>query len=330
MPAVAVIVRTKDRPVFLRRALRSITGQTLADWECVIVNDGGDPSVVEELIADLGDEYRDRVTATHHDESRGRWVSANAGVMATSAPLLTIHDDDDSWHPEFLQRASEYLNDNQHADGAVSRVEIVWEKFVGSNVEETGREMFQGHLHDVTLADTLLFNRFVPIGLLYRRALHEELGLYDDSLPVVGDWSFYLKVLARGPLPYLAAEPYAYWHQRAEDTSAHGNSVVAEGSAHERHDWLIRDAALREYVAENGLGLVLYLTKFIDRRFVDVENGIRGEIERARAELVELHEQSGREMVAQHDRTRHETQGLITGLFRRTKRRFRGGPDENE
>lgn len=288
MPAVAIVVRTKDRPLFLGRALRSILGQTFEDWECVVVNDGGDVDMVERVLREVQDQTRGRVRAVHHEISRGRWVSANVGVMATSAPLLTIHDDDDTWHPEFLQRTTQYLGEHPQDDGVVSRVEIVWERWVGERAEVERREVFQEGLHDVTLADTLLFNRFVPIGLLYRRSLHEELGLYDESLPVVGDWSFYLKVLSRGPLSYLAAEPYAYWHQRSGDQGTHGNSVIAEGGAHERHDWLIRDAALREHVAEHGLGLVLYLTKFIDRRFVEVENGIRDEVRRSRVEVESL------------------------------------------
>lgn len=308
MPAVAVVVRTKDRPLFLRRALQSIAGQTFADWECVIVNDGGDRAPVEELVAGLETQHRDRVRIIHHDAPRGRWVSANAGVLATSAPLLVLHDDDDSWHREFLERAHGYLTEHAEADGVVSRIEIVWETVSGEGFDVVGREVFQSHLHDVTLSDTLLFNRFVPIGFLYRRSLHEELGLYDDELPVVGDWSFYLRVLSRGPLSYLDDAPLVHWHQRAGEGGVHGNSVTGESAAHARYDALIRDEALRAHVAEHGLGLVLYLTKFIDRRFVEVENGIRGEL------------------VAQHDRTRHETQGLVTGLLRRAKRRWRGTP----
>ena len=54
---------------------------------------------------------------------------------------------------------------------------------------------------------------------------------------------------------------------------------------HRATDARLRDAALRDYVADNGLGLVLYLTKFIDQRFVDVENGIRAEIREAEDRL---------------------------------------------
>jgi glycosyltransferase involved in cell wall biosynthesis len=312
VPAVAIVVRTQNRPLLLERALVSITGQSLVDWECVIVNDGGAREPVEALIASLPESYQRRVRAVHHEEARGRWVSANAGLLATSAPLLTLHDDDDTWHPQFLERAHDHLAEHPGADGVVSRVEIVWERFVDDHLEETSREIFQEQLHDVTLADTLLFNRFVPIGLVYRRSLHQELGLYDDSLPVVGDWSFYLKVLQRGPLSYLPGPPLAFWHQRTGDAGAHGNSVIAEGSAHERHDWLIRDEALREHVAEHGLGLVLYLTKFIDRRFVDVEDGIRDEVRQAREEMVRLHEQ-----------TRNRPRRFAGAVVRRARRRLR-------
>ncbi|MGW9112806.1 glycosyltransferase family 2 protein [Microbacterium sp. NPDC055683] len=284
-PVVGIVVRTKDRPDFLRRALRSITGQTFAEWEAVVVNDGGAPGAVDELIAALPEEHRARVRAVHSETSRGRWVSANAGVLATTAPLLVLHDDDDTWHPEFLERAVTYLDGHPDRGGVVSRIEIVWEEEQGGRLVPVRREVFQEHLPVPTLADTLLFNRYVPIGFVYRRSLHEELGLYDESLPVVGDWNFNLRVLARGPLEYLGDAPYAYWHQRTGADGAAGNSVISSRGDHEKYDALIRDQALREHVDEHGLGLVLYLTKFIDRRFVEVENGIRAEVAEARREI---------------------------------------------
>ncbi|MET2012053.1 glycosyltransferase family A protein [Microbacterium chocolatum] len=278
---VAIVVRTKDRPDLLRRALASITGQRFADWECVIVNDGGDASAVDAVVESLPAQYRARVRAIHHQDSRGRWVSANAGVLATSAPLLVLHDDDDSWHPEFLSRAVAYLEAAPERGGVVSRIEILWETREDDGFRVTRREMFQPQLSAPTLSDTLLYNRFVPIAFVYRRQLHEELGLYDDALPVVGDWAFNLKVLARGSLDYLGDEPYAYWHQREGVEGSHGNSVIGSRGDHAKYDALIRDEALRQYVDANGMGLLLYLTKFIDQRFVDIETGIRDEIARA-------------------------------------------------
>ncbi|PKI92059.1 glycosyl transferase [Actinomycetales bacterium SN12] len=278
-PRVSIVVRTKDRPDFLSRALLSVTAQAYESWEAIVVNDGGDRAAVAAVIDAVGQpDHRERIRVIDHAESRGRWVSANAGVLASTGEFLVLHDDDDSWHPQFLARATEYLDHHPERQGVVSRIEIIWERAEHGRFVEESREEFQAQLSAPLLSDTLLFNRFVPIGFLYRRSLHAELGLYDDTLPVVGDWDFNLKVLARGPLEYLADEPLAYWHQRRGATGNAANSVAGARSDHSAYDARIREEALRRWVAQNGAGLVLYLTKFIDQRFVDVENGIRAEV----------------------------------------------------
>jgi glycosyltransferase involved in cell wall biosynthesis len=295
MAEVGIIVRTKDRPHFLTRALASITAQTYTDWQAFIVNDGGDPAVVRDLVADLTPADQAKFTVTDHPSSLGRWPSANAGVNAGTTPYLVLHDDDDSWAPTFLESSVAFLDQHPLAPGVVSRIEIIWEEHGDVAADgtpvfvETGREIFQSQLHDPLLGSTLLFNRFVPIGFLYRRALHTEIGLYNEDLAVVGDWEFNLKVLSRWTLDYLEGPPLAYWHQRPASAGLDGNSVIGAGGDHEKYDALVRDAALRQYVGENGLGLVLYLTKFIDQRFVDVENGLRRDILSGESGVVAAH-----------------------------------------
>lgn len=279
MATVGIVVRTKDRPYFLARALRSIAAQTYDDWQVFVVNDGGDPAGVLGVVGDSGIE--EKVAVIDHPTSLGRWPSANAGVraaVAAGSSYLVLHDDDDSWAPAFLERSAAHLDAHPLAPGVVSRIEIVWESEDRGRYAETGREPFQAHLHDPLLGDTLLFNRFVPIGFLYRRELHEEIGPYDESLSVVGDWEFNLRILSRWTLEFLGDEPLAFWHQRPSASGIDSNSVIADGGDHEKYDALVRDAALRAYVGEHGLGLVLYLTKFIDRRLVDVEEGLRRDI----------------------------------------------------
>ncbi len=279
-PLVSIVVRTKDRPRLLRRAVADIARQTMTQWECVIVNDGGDPEAAERALDGLDAQTRSRVRFLHAETSRGRWRSANAGVLATHAPLIVLHDDDDSWHVDFLSRAVEYLSSHPERDGVVARIEILWEgpDRTGEDLVVHSREIFQPQLQDLLLSDALLFNRFVPIGFVYRRSLHAELGLYDESLPVVGDWAFNLKVLARGPLEYLPGGPLAYWHQRVGVDGAEGNSVIAASRDHDRFDARIRDAALREHISAEGFGLALYLTKFIDQKLLEADSGLRAEV----------------------------------------------------
>jgi glycosyltransferase involved in cell wall biosynthesis len=50
VPKVAVVTRTKDRPVLLERAIQSVHSQTMKDFIHVIYNDGGDASSVDALV----------------------------------------------------------------------------------------------------------------------------------------------------------------------------------------------------------------------------------------------------------------------------------------
>jgi len=51
-PLVSIIVRTKDRPKLLEKALRSINAQTYRPIEVVLVNDGG-CDLNEEILRDI-------------------------------------------------------------------------------------------------------------------------------------------------------------------------------------------------------------------------------------------------------------------------------------
>ena len=68
---VAIITRTKDRQVLLRRAVLSVINQTYSDWIHVIVNDGGCSEVVEQSVAAHRKVYGDRLKILHHKESLG-------------------------------------------------------------------------------------------------------------------------------------------------------------------------------------------------------------------------------------------------------------------
>ncbi|MBK8461920.1 MAG: glycosyltransferase family 2 protein [Nigerium sp.] len=262
---VAIVVRTKDRPLLLRRALADVAAQEFGDWRLVIVNDGGDPAGVEELLADLDAELRERIAVLHHAEPLGMEAASNAGLAATSGEYVCIHDDDDTWEPTFLATTVAHLDAHPEDAAVVTRTEIVYEEIHGSHVVETGRGPFWNELPAISLSDLLRTNRFVPIQLLYRRSVHDELGPYRADLPVVGDWEFNLR-LARAHTIGLIDEVLAYWHQRPQARGSMRNSVAAD-QAQAAADLRIRDQLLKEHVAAHGMGDLLYLTRYLQGEF---------------------------------------------------------------
>ncbi len=274
VPAVAVVMRTRDRPLLLRRALADVCAQTFADWHVVVVDDGGDPAVVDDVVGGCGD-LAGRVTVLHNATSRGMEAASNQGVRASSSEFLAVHDDDDTWHPEFLARTVAHLRAGNDI-GVATRTEIVWERIEDGRIEEVGREVFAPDVHSFSLAELLRTNRAVPISLLYRRAVHDEIGPFREDLPVVGDWEFNLRLAqSEHRVGFLDGEPLAFWHQRREAEGTLANSVIAAAQEHRAADLRVREEALRAYVRQHGAGGLLYLTGYVQTEIDHLHNLFR-------------------------------------------------------
>lgn len=306
---VAVVMRTKDRPLLLRRALLDVLAQSFLDWRLVVVNDGGDRAALEAVLAAVLPERDDRIQVIHNETGVGMEAAANLGVSTGESDYLVIHDDDDTWHPQFLERTVAHLD--AHADdiAVAVRTEIILERIDGDAVVETGREIFWANLTDLTLVDLLRINRAVPISLLYRRAVHDWIGPFRADLAAVGDWEFNLRLVQAGHVAFLAGEPLAFWHQRRDQDGVLGNSMYAAGAEHVRSDLLVREGALQAYAKEHGIGLPLYVAHVVNTR------------------ADELHDQLGRltDLVERQDRRLAELEALVgdKSLLALARRRYR-------
>jgi glycosyltransferase involved in cell wall biosynthesis len=304
---VAIVLRTRERPILLRRALADVCAQSFPGWELVVVNDGGDPAEVEKLIAEQPG-LAERVTVLHNDRPRGMEAASNQALAASASDYVAIHDDDDTWHPAFLARTVAHLDATGDAAVAV-RTEIVWEHVHGESVTEQGREAFMPDIRSFTLFDLLRTNRFVPISVLYRRDVHDEVGPFREDLTVVGDWEFHLRVAQSSrPTGFLDGEPLAFWHQRREADGALANSVLGQAREHRLLDLRVRDEALREHAQRHGLGALLYVTRYFQSEFdhvhgrFEVGEGLTREVLGVLAGQRELLERQGELLRRQEER----------------------------
>jgi glycosyltransferase involved in cell wall biosynthesis len=258
---VAVVVRTKNRPVLLRRALADIFDQSFEDVAVVVVNDGGDPVPVDALARTWDHLPAGRLTILHHEASKGMEAASNAGIGATDSEFISIHDDDDRWHRDFLRKTVGFLDETPQAQGVCVRTDIVYEEIRGGVIEQTGSQGFERELLAITLSDMLRSNRVVPISFLYRRSILERIGGYNEALDAVGDWEFHLRFLSAFPIELLDGEPLAFWCQRPSERGDMGNSVIAGADDHQKFDRYVRDVYLREEAGKTGYGTLLYLAQ---------------------------------------------------------------------
>jgi len=279
---VGIVVRTRRRPDFLRRALSDIGAQTFVDHRVIVVNDGGDPAEVESIVSGAGLD----VSVLHiADGEGGRCVAANRGVRDAGTEYVVLHDDDDRWHPEFLSRTLAWL-DATPSDAAVAvPTEIVYEEKREGAWVEVGRAPFWAGMQRISLTEMLSVNRAVPISVLYRRSIHNEIGWYDESLDAVEDWDLYLRILRHGGIGFLPGEALAFWTQRPDATGLDANSMFALTEVHAVDDARVRDRALAEWIGREGDGLPLNLAALQAELKAHVDERLAASAARVRAEI---------------------------------------------
>lgn len=251
-PKASVVVRTKDRPLLLERALRSVLGQTMPDFELIVVNDGGDPAPVQRLIDELGGDAEPRVTVVDNGGDPGRAGALETGVNHATGTYFAIHDDDDAWHPEFLAQTCAYLDEHPEDAAVATHTEVVNETISNGAITETSRQMLAQHIDVASFVETLWANYIPPIAMILRRSVFDSIGRFDPTLPVLEDWEFNLRLMSRYTVGFVGGEALAYWHQRESSTGADGNSVVVDARDHEMFNLLIRDDYLRRSLSEGG------------------------------------------------------------------------------
>ena len=229
-----IVIRTKNRPALLPRALRSVAAQTSPNWRLMVVNDVGARAPVETAVNAVWPAGDARVHILHRDSSTGMESASNAGVEALGVvEFLAIHDDDDAWDPGFLARLSPVL---EAAPSSVSGVvchttRVVETIAADGRVAEQTRHPFNAWLQGVTLARMLAENSFPPISFLFRHEAWATLGGFDERLPVLGDWEFNVRLLLQGDI-HVVPEALAFYHHRAAVDGVYANTVTAADARH--------------------------------------------------------------------------------------------------
>jgi glycosyltransferase involved in cell wall biosynthesis len=253
---VAVITRTKNRPVLLRRAADSVASQSFGDFTWTVVNDGGDAEDVAAIMQAAPIDPR-RMRLVSHDESLGMEAASNTGIAACDSDYIVVHDDDDSWLPDFLERTVAFLDSPEGAryGGVATHSLYVSEEIRGDTVVEHDSRPYNDWVRNVHLSEMACGNFFPPIAFVFRRSVLDRIGGFNEALPVLGDWFFNLEFLLEDDIAVLP-EPLARYHHRDRgDTNcaAYANSVIGGVSKHEEFAAVARNAFLRRHGDRAGV-----------------------------------------------------------------------------
>lgn len=185
--SVSVVIPTYNRQPYLRELLTSLLTQTVQPDEVIIVNDAG------ECVDELLDEFPTLPIRIEHLPQNVLHVHArNHGVSLAVSEYIMLIDDDDWIVPTHIETM---LREVQGYDLAYSDVEIVEYQLLHGSRVPVERMLFA---YQYDLAEMKKFSTFVPSGCIYKKILHQQIGLFDPEVKNYWDWDFFLRVAEAG------------------------------------------------------------------------------------------------------------------------------------
>ena len=100
-PTVSIILPNRNYAPFIPDAIASIKAQTLADWECIIVDDASTDNSVDVFRAETADD--DRFKIVTNAEPIGISAARNVGMDMATGEYITFLDSDDCYAEYFLE-----------------------------------------------------------------------------------------------------------------------------------------------------------------------------------------------------------------------------------
>lgn len=227
MPAaVTVLMSVFNGMAYLDEAVAGILGQTLTDFEFLIVDDGSSDGSWDRLQAWAGRDARVRLI--RNQTNLGLIRALNRGLDAARAPLIARQDADDVSLPHRLAAQVEFLDRHPQVAVVGSGVSLIDERgrFLGPNPKPLDDQGIRAMM--------LVRTAFVHGTVMMRRGVIERLGLrYDRAMLHAEDYDFFSRLLLANQGANLA-EPLLRYRIHQESIGSKYTDIqeeVADGIA---------------------------------------------------------------------------------------------------
>ncbi|WP_442222128.1 glycosyltransferase [Rhizobium sp. 2YAF20] len=218
---VSIVVPARNAAVTLRQALDCLLGQSIADWEAIIVDDGSTDGTDAIIASYVERDARFRtVNSCAHSAAGAR----NEGISTARGRWLMFLDADDWVDASFLEKMLAAL---EAAPDPVAG-------YCGSR-----RVMPDGGLTPSSIATEVAIQPFETFArrcairthaLLIDRATIVELGGFDVSLRTCEDWDLWQRVGRLGKRWVMVDEPLAFYRASPNSLTRNSTQMLADAA----------------------------------------------------------------------------------------------------
>lgn len=224
-PKVSILIRTVNRPAWLREALASCAHQTWENLEVVVVEDG------EPASRPVVDEFRGRLDLRYEatGERAGRARAGNRALALATGEWLNFLDDDDVLFADHV----EVLAGAALAAGTKGAYGLAWE--TRTLVRDRDAADYEETLHATVHRQpfdrlTLWHHNYLPIqAVLFHRDLYERHGGFAEDMDQLEDWNLWTRYTLEDDL-VLVEKTTSKYRVPAETRDAAGRQALLDGA----------------------------------------------------------------------------------------------------
>lgn len=253
---ISVIMPVLNGEDYLAEAIESVLNQTYKDLELIIIDDGS-----SDKTPDIIASYKDpRVRVIKHHKNKGVSTSRNEAIKAARGKYLGMHDADDISLPERFEKQVGYLEKHQDIDLLGSNLQIIdkEDNYISVISLLTSPD-------DLKLAE-IFSNQFGQGSVMIRKAILDEVGLYDPSLTHAEDTDLWRRVCRIGKAANLKEPLYLYRvHEAGASTNLQKIRDSALKTTSREFDYYLKNKGQYTFFAFHPFsmygGLLVYLKR---------------------------------------------------------------------
>ena len=193
-PAVSVCIPTYNGERFISQAIESVLAQTFRDFELVVVDDAS----TDETLQRVSTFSDPRIRVIRNDRNLGLAGNWNKAVESCTAPIVKLLCHDDLLYPESLRLQLAAMADPNVALVSARRrvINESGKVIIRSRGAKAGRLPGQQMIRNIVRSGTNPLGE--PSAVLFRRAMHKQVGGFLGDRPYMIDVDFYCRLLELG------------------------------------------------------------------------------------------------------------------------------------
>jgi len=234
---VSVVLPVRNAQMTLHRCLASISNQSLADFEVIVVNDGSQDRS-EELVTHW--MQRDARFRLINQPALGLVAALNLGIQSARGEYIARMDADDVMYARRLQNQLQYLQQNRQIGLVASKVKVFPKARLTDGLKEYIRWQNNCISSDDIANEIYVESPLAHPSVLFRRCLVNEIGGYRHG-PFPEDYELWLRMSRHGVKMAKLPEVLLDWRDDEARTSRTDQRYSRQAFDRLRADFLAKD-----------------------------------------------------------------------------------------